>query len=341
MSISLLIAFLTLSFLLSYWGCGRMIRILSTNNIIDTPNHRSNHKTPTPTGGGIAILSALLFGSIPVMVWGNYPASIMMMMCLTVFLVSFISFLDDIKDLHFGLRLVVHILASCFSSFIALKNGSLFGGMIPYNIEFILLVISIAGFMNLFNFMDGIDGMTGMQSIYLCIGFCICFYHIYGSWEILYFLAVIIVCISGFLIYNWHPAKLFMGDAGSISLGFIFGTMFAFLATSGYITQAVILPMYYLSDAGVVVLIRILMMEKFWLPHSKFFFQRAVRNGNTHSRVVLHVLITNLILLSLMLLSMYVNMISLHSYWYVFVTLSICICYISIKKMLTVKSLIK
>ena len=114
MSISLLIAFLTLSFLLSYWGCGRMIRILSTNNIIDTPNHRSNHKTPTPTGGGIAILSALLFGSIPVMVWGNYPASIMMMMCLTVFLVSFISFLDDIKDLHFGLRLVVHILASCF-----------------------------------------------------------------------------------------------------------------------------------------------------------------------------------------------------------------------------------
>lgn len=315
-----------------------MITILSKKNILDTPSHRSNHKNPTPTGGGIAILSALLFGSIPVMIWGNYSSSLILIMVLTILCIAAISFVDDVKDLHFGLRLMVHILASCFSAFIALKNGSLFGGIISYELEFILLVISIAGFMNLFNFMDGIDGITGMQSMYFCVGLSICFYYIYGSWEIIYLLSILLACVSGFLLYNWHPAKLFMGDSGSISLGFIFGTMFAFLATSGYKTQAAILPMYYLSDAGVVVLIRIVMMEKFWLPHSKFFFQRAVRNGNTHSKVVLHIMFTNLLLLSVTLISMYMNVVSLYSYWYIFVAISMCICCISIKKMLRATS---
>lgn len=289
----------------SFLLCGYLIQTFNKKEILAHPNARSSHKSPTPIGGGLAILSGFLLGCIALAPTYTGPASNLIILFFSLSVIAIVSFLDDVKEVSVSFRLAIHILSSAFAAYIILKNGSILLNYLPYWCEFCFITLFIAGFINLFNFMDGIDGMTSMETIFLGLSVTICFYLTGMPNKYIYLSLLLTVCTIGFSKHNWHPAKIFIGDVGSVSIGFIFAILLCTWAAAGYQLEAMILPMYYFADAGVVLLLRIINKESFWLPHNKHFFQIAVRAGATHAEIVLKVLKRNLILFVLCLVSIY------------------------------------
>ena len=137
--------------------------------------------------------------------------------------------------------------------------------------------------------MDGIDGITSTQTIAICVGFILI-----GFVQIP---LIIIFALLGFLIHNWHPAKIFMGDVGSVPLGYIIGVMLIILAKSGFLISAIILPLYYLADSTITITKRLLARKKIWEAHSEHYYQQAVRAGKSHSSVVKMISFANILLI--------------------------------------------
>ncbi|WP_053332592.1 MraY family glycosyltransferase [Candidatus Jidaibacter acanthamoebae] len=301
MSLELSIVTLIGCFIFSYLLSGNFIRLLTKKKIIAIPNSRSNHKSPTPLGGGLAIIISFFIGCIPFLFLYNdtvkpplYIASALALLCV-------ISFRDDIKHVPAAIRLIAHFVAAIIGAFVVKHNGLIFKGIIDPDIEYIFIVLAIVTFINLFNFMDGIDGITGAQVIYLGIAIALILSFLNNQSSYIYISLLLVACTFGFLIYNWHPARIFIGDAGSITIGYILSLLLLIIAAKGAWVQAIILPMYYFADAGYILLKRAISLEKIWQAHSEHFFQRAVRAGRSHAEVVVKIIILNIILLNLSL----------------------------------------
>ena len=152
-------------------------------------------------------------------------------------------------------------------------------------------------FINLYNFMDGIDGITGVETA--AIGLGVALLALVGATPDLAAAAAIAAAGLGFLVWNWHPARIFMGDAGSVPLGFLLGWLLLALAARGAWAPALILPGYYLADATLTLIARTLAGERIWQAHRRHFYQRAVRGGASHAAVVLRVAAADILLIVL------------------------------------------
>lgn len=159
--------------------------------------------------------------------------------------------------------------------------------------------------MNLYNFMDGIDGITGMQSFACALGVAIIFASS-GHYELMMLALPAIICGAciGFLLFNWHPAQIFLGDVGSIPLGFLVGFLLFKLAVMGMIFPALILPLYYLADSGLTIIKRLVRREKIWEPHKQHFYQQAAQIVGQHDKIVLWIFIANVALIILAALAL-------------------------------------
>jgi UDP-N-acetylmuramyl pentapeptide phosphotransferase/UDP-N-acetylglucosamine-1-phosphate transferase len=141
-------------------------------------------------------------------------------------------------------------------------------------------------FINLYNFMDGIDGITVVETLGLGLGIAAVVALAGSAADGTVVLALIAAAAAaGFLRWNWHQAKLFLGDAGSVPLGFVMGWLLLGLAARGYWAPALILPLYYLADATLTLLRRIARRERFWQAHRTHFYQRAAARDGNHADV--------------------------------------------------------
>lgn len=147
--------------------------------------------------------------------------------------------------------------------------------------------------------MDGIDGITGVEAGSIGLGiFVLALYVPLPQFIGLGYIGLGILAIMiGFLIWNWHPAKLFLGDVGSVPLGFILGWLLLKVASEGAWAIALILPSYYLFDATFTLIKRALRREKIWQAHREHFYQKATQRGFSHARVSVMILISNLVLI--------------------------------------------
>ncbi|MCF8482067.1 MAG: glycosyltransferase family 4 protein [Rhodospirillum sp.] len=290
---------------LSALATGRLIRVLIARTILDAPNARSSHDLPTPRGGGLAVMAVALpliaLGWILAGPGGWGPWMVLAGACALLVL----SFLDDLRNLGAGARFLVQILCVALG-LAALPEGTAVLGMGGWISPWVGLPIAFLGwvwFVNLFNFMDGIDGITGVETLSLGLG--IGLVTVVGgldpSWVVP--APILAGAALGFLYWNWHPAKVFLGDSGSIPLGYLLGALLIVLAARGYVVAALILPAYYLADATITLVRRALGGEKVWQAHRKHFYQRATRGGWSHARVSLWIAGTNLPLLGLALWS--------------------------------------
>jgi UDP-N-acetylmuramyl pentapeptide phosphotransferase/UDP-N-acetylglucosamine-1-phosphate transferase len=216
-----------------------------------------------------------------------------------------LSFLDDLRNLGAGARFLVQLLCVALG-LAALPEGTAVLGMGGWLSPWVGLPIAFLGwawFVNLFNFMDGIDGITGVETLSLGLG--IALVTLVGGldpgWAVP--APILAGAALGFLFWNWHPAKVFLGDSGSVPLGYLLGGLLIALAAKGYVVAALILPGYYLADATITLGRRALAGEKVWQAHRKHFYQRATRGGWSHARVSLWIAATNLPLLGLALWS--------------------------------------
>ena len=293
--------FCTISVLLT----GAVRSYLCHKAILDHPNHRSSHTIPTPRGGGIAVAAVILGGWLWKMGIAFNPLDYLPVAVAS--LLAVLSWLDDIYDLSARIRLLAQLGLTALSLPWIFQHGVPFDGFLPAWLTGILAVLAWTAFLNFFNFMDGIDGISGIEAVSIGIGITLIPLSaplLLTAPEPTFRLEpglLIAAAAAGFLAWNWHPAKIFLGDVGSIALGYLLGGLLMALAAKGYWAAALILPGYYLMDAGLTLLKRIVRRERIWEAHRDHYYQRAVRSGHSHARVSLMIGLVNcgLILLAI------------------------------------------
>lgn len=267
------------------------------------PNARSSHKVPTPQGGGIAVIGSALLVIysvsffIPVSPWFWWLAA-------SLVIIGIVGMVDDIKPLSPLLRLGLQILMVLCVLTQAGAGFRLFSEAVPYMLEIVILTLGGVWFVNLVNFMDGLDFMSVAETIPLTL-------FIAGTgafvlpFEVAVSAAVVAGSMIGFSLFNKPAAKLFLGDVGSLPLGLWLGWMLYQLAGHGYLVAAFLLPLYYLTDASLTLLRRLKAREKVWEAHRSHFYQRAMTNGFSVWGVIASVALLNTVLMGLAGLSMW------------------------------------
>ena len=282
---------------LSYILTGGTLKFLKRRAILDHPNERSSHAAPIPRGGGIPIVAITLilwliptdgkeFGSIEIVLLGAIA-------------LAAISWLDDLKPRSPVLRFSVQVIAVCLGIYSFPAEISLFDNLFPRWLEVCLVGIAWLWFINLFNFMDGIDAISSAQTLGICLGLIGIGLVSKISPVPIWYPASLCAAFIGFAFWNLPPAKIFLGDIGSITIGFLLGWLLLQLAYSGHAVSALILPLYYLTDATVTLLIRVSRGEKFWQAHREHFYQQAIQLGKSHLSVSATVLTANIVLAGL------------------------------------------
>lgn len=230
---------------------------------LDEPNHRSLHSAPVPRTGGIAIV----LSAIPAL-WGLPGAAPLL---LAGVLLAAVSFLDDRLDLPVAVRLSAHLCAAALAAWLAGSGAGAY--LLP-------IVLAIAWMTNLYNFMDGSDALAGLMAMFGFSAYAAAALLAGESGWALGFLGL--AAASGaFLIFNWPPARIFMGDVGSIPLGFwaaafgVWGTAHGWW--QAWFPVAVFSP--FIVDATVTLARRALRGEKVWRAHREHHYQRLVLGG--------------------------------------------------------------
>ena len=311
MSVIVFAAIFVFSALAALIATGVLLPILRRCKVFDLPNERSSHERPIPSGGGIALVfvavTIWLAVSYDVFDWFQIMESDQNVKWVTggtVFL-ALVSWVDDLKGLNPLIRLASQLGTVIGVMSLLPEPLVLFNGMIPSWLDQVIIVFLWIWFINLFNFMDGIDGLAGIETGAIGLGvFFIATYTSIGGT-----LAILALTLSavgiGFLVWNWAPAKIFMGDVGSVPIGFLLAWLLLTLAQKGYMLQALIIPAYYLADATVTLVRRASRGEKIWLPHRDHYYQQAVQRGLGHARVSVVVAGLNAFLIGLALLSLW------------------------------------
>jgi UDP-N-acetylmuramyl pentapeptide phosphotransferase/UDP-N-acetylglucosamine-1-phosphate transferase len=284
---------------------------LERREILDQPNERSSHTLPTPKGGGIAtsglIILFILFSALAPLDWFEAAATGPgLWLAGGVAVLALVSWWDDLRGLPQAVRLLVHVVVVGLVLKLGWVQGEInFIDSVPDWAEFIGVLLIWVWFINLFNFMDGIDGLAGVEGTAICVG--VLALMVFGSLKPgLTFQAAAVAGITlGFLWFNWHPARLFLGDVGSVPLGLVLGALLLQTAKDIYWAPVLVLPLYYWVDATLTLLSRILRGEKFWQSHRQHYYQKAVINGLSHARVTVAVGIANVALIFLAVTSVH------------------------------------
>lgn len=285
-------------FAATFFATGGVLRLLKSRNILDHPNARSSHVSPTPKGGGIAVVAVVCATWLGAG-WESSAAHTIGVVVGAGLGLAALSWWDDLRGLNPLIRLFGHALAVAGVLIYAPLGGPVFGGLLPAGLDTLAAGLLWLWFINLFNFMDGIDGIAGTETATIGGGVALIAVVSQMSPLITIFGLSLAAAALGFLRWNRHPAKIFLGDVGSVPLGFLLGWLLLLLARQGEWGAALILPLYYLADATITICRRALRGEKVWQAHREHFYQHAVQSGLSHKDVVRHVSFVNFLLVVL------------------------------------------
>jgi len=268
-------------------------------NLLDVPNLRSSHTSPTPRGGGIAIVLSFFASIATLAVFEDVETRLLITVLMGGGAMAFIGFIDDHRSLRASVRLGVHLAAAICAVILlggiperALEHWGLHGALIGG----VMGVLALVWASNLFNFMDGIDGIAGSEAVFVTAA---------GAW--LNWcrgddagLTAAMLCIAaaslGFLRWNWPPAEIFMGDVGSGFLGFIVAVLSLAASQRGPLPFEVwgILGGVFVVDATITLLRRFVRGDRWYEAHSTHAYQRLARRWQAHLPVTLLVSAINL-----------------------------------------------
>ena len=269
--------YLLLSFLITFILVVLILKTRMAHIALDEPNQRSLHTKLTPRIGGLAIMAGVL---VSWMLFAYFTKAINWYWILFPSILMFISLMDDIYNLSVKRRLFTQLGASTL--FVML--------MLPHQAWWLiaLLILSITWMTNLFNFMDGSDGLAGGMGLFGFATYAIAAF-LMGDTYFTVMNGVIAAACFAFLLFNFHPAKIFMGDSGSIPLGFLAGSVGAY----GYLNALwpawfpVLVFSPFIIDATVTLIKRQMQGEKIWQAHRSHYYQRLVQMGWGHRKTAL------------------------------------------------------
>ena len=277
--------------LLSYFLTAQMLTLLVNRRMLDTPNERTLHKGSIPRGGGVVIV-ALLMAALLVMAVQSGRYAALGGMAILVSAWAILSWRDDQTDLSARLRLcfqllfaLLTILAFGYVTHIEYASGlfvslSLWGALLTF--------IGIIWMANLYNFMDGMDGLASSQTIVAAITLAFWFWQA-GDIPLATVCLILASATYGFILWNWQPAKVFLGDVGSVSIGAFFATLIVYANTRYAIPVLSLVALFgvFVFDASITILLRAARGDKIWLPHRSHYYQRMAALGYPHARIVI------------------------------------------------------
>ena len=268
-------------------------------SLVDIPNDRSSHSVATPHGGGIAIAITWFMGISYLFYTNDMEAKLYYTLLLGI-IISVVSYIDDLFLISAKIRLITQAILASSALY-------LLGGFNELNLFFMTLTnpfltnifafFLIIWFINLYNFLDGIDGYAGSEALFLSLSGLFFF----GGSHFL----VLAAATLGFLLWNWHKAKIFMGDVGSTLLGYnvaIF-TLYYSQSNSENFWIWIILFTLFWFDATLTLLRRFKNSEKLSQAHKKHAYQRLTQVGWSHSKVVIYSILINILLVFLLYIS--------------------------------------
>ncbi|AWM08654.2 MraY family glycosyltransferase [Bradyrhizobium symbiodeficiens] len=264
------------------------------------PNARSSHRIPTPQGAGIAVIAATLVVALVLAAWIN--VAIPPALVIATVVIALVGFADDIVSLPVLVRLVLQ--AACVSAVVfTAPDDARIVPAVPLALERGLIVLAGVWFVNLVNFMDGLDLMTVAEVVPVTAALLLL--GLFGDLSPSAALLATALCgaMLGFVPFNKPVAKVFLGDVGSLPIGLLLGWCLLELAWHGQPAAALLLPAYYLADSTITLFRRIARREPFWWAHRTHFYQRATDNGFTVKQVTAEVFALNLVLALLAVVS--------------------------------------
>ena len=266
---------------------------------MDIPNERSSHQTPTPRGGGIAFVATSLVGFLLLLLINNLDNADVLALCGAGIIVAIAGHLDDRQRISGAtVRLVVHSIGAIilivgigFPSQISLFDRTVNTGTIGS----ILGVLYLVWLLNLFNFMDGTDGIAASEAIFVLLAGAILNHHVLSGINHSAAALILAASIFGFLLYNWSPAEIFMGDVGSGYLGIAIGglSLMAAKQQPELLWVWIILLGVFVSDATITLIRRLLGKQKPHVAHRSHAYQHLAIRFNSHTKISLVVLAVN------------------------------------------------
>ncbi|MFT5572077.1 MAG: Fuc2NAc and GlcNAc transferase [Cryomorphaceae bacterium] len=299
LTVQIIIAIGFVTIVLSWAAVRVLIGYLKQRKIVDTPNDRTLHQGAVPRGGGLVISASLLLVLVAsAQLSGRY--AMFMGLFVVVLLWALLSWWDDRSDLspklRFGAQIALALATVCAFGWLSQVQLSAdlwlkfswFGAFCS--------VFGILWMANLYNFMDGMDGLAASQTIIAAITIGFWFWQAGDSYFTLV-CAVLAASSYGFLLWNWHPAKIFMGDVGSVTLGAFFATLLIIGVTRYQIPAVsfVVLFSVFVVDSSLTLIRRMVRGEKFWLPHRSHHYQRLAGLEIAHSKIVIAAIVLMLL----------------------------------------------
>ncbi len=279
-----------------------MVRSLSLRKrLLDIPQQRSAHSVPTPTSGGVAIVIPVCVVIVVAFLSGKLAMDVFLALLGSV-LIAAIGLFDDLMQLRVWMRIALQFLAAAWSLYWLGEVAAIPIGAWELQTHWLLSALALFALvwlLNLFNFMDGIDGLAASE---------LCFVNVVSLFLVINTEAQLVGMLSltlaasaaGFLVWNWPPAKIFMGDVGSGFSGFMLGLLALLSTHAGVMTiwTWLILLAVFVSDATLTLFRRILAGERWYEGHSSHAYQHAARKYKSHSKVTITIVLINCIWLA-------------------------------------------
>ena len=285
-------------FLLSLILTGVFCHYALSKDILDIPNDRSSHVAPTPRGGGVAFVFCFLMSSLYFGYFGSIRLWDLVGFVGAGFCIALLGFMDDHIQLTPKLRLLGHFFAGGFALYCLGGMGtvSLFGWILPIPVLLmnIIALFYLVWFLNLYNFMDGIDGLAAVEAITICFS-GVFIYALQGCEPLMILPLLLTAVVAGFLCWNLPKARIFMGDAGSGFLGLIIGMFTIQAANNGnnFFWSWLILSGVFIVDATITLFRRGIAGRTVYQAHRSHGYQHATDLFKSHFHVTLCVLAIN------------------------------------------------
>lgn len=284
-------------------GLIAVTRPLLVRHALANPNERSSHVTPTPQGGGVGVIVATVVAVSAASValpWSELALSSLVAALAAAIALAALGLVDDLRGLGVAPRLAIQALAVAAVVWSLPSSLQAIPG-VAWWIDRPAIFLALLWFVNVANFMDGVDWMTVAEVVPITAALSI------GGWmgalpqEAMIVALALLGAMLGFAPFNKPVARLFLGDVGSLPIGLLLGWMLVLLAGSGHLVAAVLLPLYYLADATITLMLRRMRGERIWQAHRSHYYQRATVHGLAVRQVVGRVFAANVVLAALAL----------------------------------------
>ena len=275
------------TFLLSVIATHYYRRLAINKDIIASPNKRSLHDIPVPLGGGIVFSTIFTLNVFLLGVYHVISYEVLMVIGLGGMVASYFGFIDDIYDIRASVKLFMQAILAWWVLF--WYNGGVLTTIewIPFYFSWFITWFLLIWMMNLFNFMDGVDGMAVSGTVFVAIALVFVLLITGDVSSIVLLLSLLIFSCSGFLLYNWPPARIFMGDSGSVFLGYLFGALIVKTTMSGDISiwTWIVVFGYFFADTNLTIILRILLVKHWYNAHKSHCYQNLARILKSHAKI--------------------------------------------------------